>query len=452
MAEPLLFQVVVYNINGDKNIYTLKKLLFDSLNIPVDKTGRMIARGPFVIGTFDQLEAQHWQKVLAKLNAEVKLVQQGNCPLHPERKSVGACEACGTSFCLACRRKVGPRVLCELCAVEYESEEQEPAKGAKKAVPLIIVVIAVVSIILFLIFKGKKPKEPQAQAPAVRATAPGPQPAQPELSQPQASQSTDQDQDSTLRIDEDVPAEDLTNITSKFYRLVNGVEEETRFFTEQDSAFNVALVLENTTIAHDFKAAFLGPDGKVLSIQDRKLKKGGKQVSFSLDKADIRHAYNSEYVFGYYMLQVVMDGKPLSQLPVVYNPSQSFWHSDMQGIPRIPEAGAADFKKIIENYDKPWVAIFYVENSGRTEQLLKTARILALNPMYNLRFIKMNALRHKAVMQQLKIETVPASAVFVGNTLVKRINGFTNLDDYVKAVGSGLAYHLKKQETQKEMP
>jgi hypothetical protein len=67
-----------------------------------------------------------------------------NCATHPDTEAVGACVACGTGVCIACRQTIDDRTYCQACAGKasagapaYLPREQAP--GAVIALVLGIV-------------------------------------------------------------------------------------------------------------------------------------------------------------------------------------------------------------------------------------------------------------------------------------------------------------------------
>ncbi len=441
--EKEYYQVVVYSIEGEKNIYNLKKMLFESLNIDIEKSQKMLDRGPFVIGKFDKIESEHWLNVLLKLEADAKLLKDNLCPLHPENASSGECAICRTNFCIKCKRKLGLKNICELCALDFDIEKEE---GKRSVLPLYLGALAVIIIIMIFIFSRMDSDSDRSDLPVkstevVEVEEDG---IEEETATPEASETseiTDEDEKTGglgIIVDQDIAVTDLGQIGYSIYRNIHGVKEQTEFFTEKDLSFNFSVLLEIANTENSFEVSFFGPDGTVIKTVQKTTQIGEKEAEFELRRSEIKHKYDNDFVFAAYIASVKMNGQMIGNIPLLYNPSEEFVQNNLPGVPLLTELSPQDLSMLGNKEKGPWIIIFYDIESLSSIRLIQAARILSLNPGFLVKIYQMDAGRNKSTMVQLKINDFPATVLLVGNRVINITYGFTNSDEFVQSISVAL--------------
>lgn len=428
-----LYQVVVYNIEGEKNIYNLKKTLFESLNISLEKSQKMLDRGPFSIGKFDQMESEHWLNVLLKLEADAKLLKDSLCPLHPENNASGECSICSTNFCRKCQRKLGLKDICELCAVEFESEKPS---AKRNNLPLILIGMSLILVFVF-IFLNRSDKKDAVPEKTVKKLETNTADEDSEFLQDEEIQETTAQEETDelgLIFDQDVNITDLGQVGFIVYRSINGAKEQTEFFTEKDMSFNFSILLEIANAENRFEVSFIGPDGKIIKTDEKTTKPGEKEAEFELRKSEIKHAYGNEYVFAGYMATVSMNGQGLGNIPLFYNPSEDFVQNNLPGVPLLTELTPSDFNGLGNQIRGPWIVIFYQQNSALCLRLQQAARILSQNPAFIVKIYQMDADKNPNIIKHFTINDFPATLILIGNRVINIIYGFTNSDEFVQSI------------------
>lgn len=438
-----LYQVIINYFETDKDLYDLKKLLYDTLKIDIETSQKMIDRGPFVIGKFDSIEAEHWVKILTKLNANIKLLEADNCPLHNENKCNEICSLCGTNVCEKCKKKHGLKTICELCAVDHEIDQ---IRNKPNSVPLLLLILAFVLVALFFVINRKDP-EKKHEIPATSQIHEEPANndyvydhhedlhiTQNGIEVPDIQPKPGDQDDQGLIFDQDMAVTDLGQIGFVVYRKIRGDREPAEFFTEKDRSFYISILLEIANIKNNFIVSFIGPDGDLIKTVNRTSDIGQKDIEFELTTNDIRKKYNNEFIFATFYAHVKMNDRALGTIPLFYQPSEDYLRADLPGVPKLREISSNELEVFSRQTDGPWVVIFYRREHQSSLRLLQTARILALNPGFPINFFMMEADRNRDVINQFNISDLPATAVLIGNRVINIMYGFTNSDDFVQSI------------------